>query len=122
MRYVITKQPNGMWQAALALPGGDGSLAAVAQGLSKAEATVAAARTAARGGIAAKSPNKVRAIAALATAAATPAIRDALRTHGLEAAKAAAQSVPGGAMVVKALELAAKYGPAKRLLKKLLPF
>lgn len=122
MRYVLSKQPNGMWQAALALPAGDGTLAAAAQGVTKAEATVAAARVAQKTGLAAKSPNKAAAIAALATAAATPAIRDALKEGGIQAAKLAASFIPGGSTVVKALELAAKYGPAKRLLSKLLPF
>jgi len=117
MQYVLTKNPDGTWQAALHLPRGDGTLSSVAQGITKAEATVKAARVAVSHG---QAPNKAKAIAALAKAAALPMVRDLLKTQGLAAAEAAASAIPGGGAVVAALKLAAKYGPAKRLLGRLI--
>lgn len=118
MRYTLARQSDGKWRASLELPAGDGSLAAVAQGLTKAEATIKAARTLQRHPDAPK--NKSGAIKALAAAAKNPLIRAALTDGGIQAAKLAASAIPGGAGVVKALELASKYGPAKRLLARLL--
>lgn len=121
MKYHLSKTPNGQWQAVLVLPAGDGSLQAVAQALDKFEALGKAATVATAHG---QSPAKAKAIATLAKGAAlvTPALRDVIRSQGLEAAKTAAMAIPGGGAVVAALNLAQKYGPAKRLLGKLLPF
>jgi hypothetical protein len=116
VRYVIAKQGDGTWRAAMELPHGDGTLQAVATGLSKAEATVKAARGMQATG---KSPKKSLLAKGLAQAASNPAIRDALKNYGMEAAQAAAASIPGGTLALKALKVAAKYGPAKRLLSKL---
>lgn len=119
MQYVITRKDDGTFSAALHLPAGNGTLAAVAEGITKAEAMHKAAKvaTAANHG-----PNKAEAVSILAkgAAAATPMIKDLLKTQGLEAAKAAASMVPGGGAVMAALSLASKYGPAKRLFGRLL--
>lgn len=117
MRYIVQKLPDGRFEASLMLPSGDGSWAAISQGISQAEALKKAA-TVARG--AGKSPNKAKAITAIATAAANPDIRNLLKTQGLKAAEEFAKTLPGGGLAVQALKLAAKYGPAKRLLGKLL--
>lgn len=117
MRYQLAKRRDGTWQAALLLPEGDGSLAAVATGLSKSEATLKAARVATATG---KAPvNKTKAVALLATAAGNPIVREALKAGGLKAAEAAASLIPGGGAIVAALKLAAKYGPAKKFLSRL---
>lgn len=118
MKYTLQKQPDGKWRASLELPAGDGTLTGVAQGLSKAEATIAAARLVSKHPQAPK--NKSAAIQAIASAAKNPAVRQALIDGGLKAAETAAAAIPGGAAVVSALKLAAKYGPAKRLLQRLL--
>jgi hypothetical protein len=119
LRYQLIRRKDGQWQAALLLPEGDGSFASVAKGLTKAEATVKAARAMQQSQPKAP-PNKTEAVKNLARAAATPAIREALKAGGLAAATAAAAAIPGGGAVVQALKLAAKYGPAKRFLSKLL--
>lgn len=121
VKYHLAKNAAGQWQAVLELPAGDGSLQAVAQSLDRFEALHKAAKVAQKHGT---SPAKARAVAVLAKGAAalTPGLRDMLRTQGLEAAKTAAMAMPGGGVVVAALNLAQKYGPAKRLLGKLLPF
>lgn len=117
MKYIIEKTPDGRWRAALHLPQGDGSFAAIADGISKAEATGKAAAVAHKSG---NSPNKAKAVLALAKAAAVPEIKNLLKEQGLAAATAAATMIPGGGAVVAALRLAAKYGPAKRLLGRLI--
>lgn len=119
LRYQLIRRKDGQWQAALLLPEGDGTFASVANGMSKAEATVKAARQMQKSQPKAP-PNKSAAVLNLAKAAATPAIRAALKEGGLAAATAAAGLIPGGGAVVKALQLAAKYGPAKRFLSRLL--
>ena len=117
VKYILEKQPDGTWRASLHLPAGDGSFAAVANGISKAEATQKAAGVAKAAG---HGPNKSQAVLQLAKAAAIPEIKNLLKEQGLAAATAAAQMIPGGAAVVTALRLAAKYGPVKRLLSKLI--
>jgi len=128
VQYLITRKADGTYQAAMRLPTGDGTLQAVAKGLSAAEATVKAAR-AASGKAAAKgtepaqvAAKKARTVAALAKVAANPVLRDALKSGGLEAAKAAASFLPGGALALKALNLAQKFTPAKKLLSRFLKF
>ena len=126
MQYVIAKDKQGRWQASMRLPTGDGSLESVARGLTKAEATVAAARASAAG--AAATPNatarkqarKAAIVGKLAAVAANPVLAKALRSGGLALAETVASTLPGGAMAVKVLKYAAKFGPAKRLLGKLL--
>jgi len=119
VKYILNRNSAGTWRAAILLPEGDGTFASVASGLSKGEAM---AKAAAKPGVIARSPAKAKAASLLATAAANPLIRDAIRHGGIEAAKMAATALPGGGAVVKALELAQKYKPAARLLKKLLPW
>lgn len=134
MNYIIAKQPDGSYQTILLTPSGQG---AKGHGPTKAHSVLNAVQN---GGekLAMSAPAKAKIVAALAQAAATPSIVDAiknqaiesgkdllkegLKTAGLEAAKAAASIIPGGGMVIKALELASKYGPAKKLLSKLLPW
>ena len=128
MQYLIKRNPNGTYSAAMRLPTGDGSLAAVAKGLSAAEATIKAARAAngkaAQAGTpqAAIAAKKANTVAALAKVAANPVLKEALLSGGLEAAKAAAAFIPGGSLALKALDLASKFGPAKKLLGKFLKF
>lgn len=128
MQYLISKRPDGTYQAAMRLPAGDGSLQSVAKGLSAAEATIKAARVAtgkanANGTMPAQvAAKKARTVAALAKVAANPVLRDALKSGGLEAAKAAASFLPGGALALKALDLAQKFTPAKKLLSRFLKF
>lgn len=119
MQYVITPMPGGKWRASLHLPSGDGSLSAVAHGINKAEATYKAAKIAKAHG---QAPNKSQAISILAKGAAqvSPAVKDILKSQGLEAAKAVVSTLPGGGAVMAALNLASKYGPAKRLFGRLL--
>lgn len=126
MQYVISKDKQGRWRASLQLPTGDGSLESVAKGLTKAEATILAARTAAAGAVATpgdaarKQARKAAIVGKLAQVAANPVIADALRKGGLALAETVASSLPGGAVALRVLKFAAKYGPAKRLLGKLL--
>lgn len=128
MRYVVQKNKDGTFSAAMQIPVGDGSLASVSKGLTAAEATVKAARTvnrtaSATGTLAASTAaKKANTVAALAKVAANPTLRSALKAGGLEAAKAAAAFIPGGSLALKALDLASKFGPAKKLLGKFLKF
>jgi pectin methylesterase-like acyl-CoA thioesterase len=133
VKYVITKKKDGTYQAAMLLPAGDGSVSAIGKGLSAAEATVAAAR-AAKGKLAASpaaqsapaqaaaAAKKANTVQVLAKVAQNPTIKSALLQGGLEAAKAAASFIPGGGLALKALDLASKFGPAKKLLSSFLKF
>jgi hypothetical protein len=133
MKYVISKKSDGTYQAAMMLPAGDGTVQAVAKGLSAADATIKAAR-AARGKLAASpaaaaapaqtsaAQKKANTVAVLAKVAANPTLKSALLSGGLEAAKAAAAFIPGGGLALKALDLASKFGPAKKLLGSFLKF
>lgn len=133
MKYVISRRADGTYQAAMMLPAGDGSVAAAAKGLTAAEATIKAAR-AARGKLAvspsaaaapaqaAAASKKANTVAVLAKVAANPTLKSALLSGGIEAAKAAAAFIPGGSLALKALDLAQKFGPAKRLLSSFLKF
>ena len=132
MKYVISKKADGTYQAAMLLPTGDGSVSAVGKGLSAAEATIKAAR-AARGKLAAspaaavspaaqQAAKKANTVQVLAKVASNPTIKSALLQGGIEAAKAAASFIPGGSLALKALDLAQKFGPAKKLLSSFLKF
>lgn len=126
MRYVVQRNKDGTFSAAMQLPVGDGTLQSVAKGLTAAEATVKAARTVNRTANAAQTPaaataaKKANTVAALAKVAANPTLKAALKAGGIEAAKAAASFIPGGTLALKALDLAQKFGPAKALLSKFL--
>lgn len=120
LKVVAKKGKDGRWTSALLLPEGDGSLAAVAKGMTAADATVKAARVARAAGVQRSKAAGVQAVAAVAK---NPILRDALAKGGLEAAKMAAAAIPGGAVALKALELAAKFKPARKLLSSLVkPF
>jgi hypothetical protein len=133
MKYVITKKKDGTYQAAMLLPAGDGSVSAAAKGLTAAEATVKAAR-AAQGKLAASpaaaaapaqtaaAAKKANTVKVLAKVASNPTLKSALLQGGIEAAKAAAAFIPGGSLALKALDLAQKFGPAKKLLSSFLKF
>lgn len=121
MQYRIKKQADGTWRAVMDLPAGDGSISAVANGLSAAEATVKAARgvtAAARGTRAGPSvAKKAATVALLAKVAANPAIKAALLSGGIEAAKMAAAVIPGGAVALRAFDLISKSGVAKSIFR-----
>jgi hypothetical protein len=117
----------------MVLPAGDGTVAAAAKGMSAAEATIKAARAAqgklAKSPAAAAAPaqtaaadKKANTVKVLAKIAANPTLKSALLQGGIEAAKAAAAFIPGGSLALKALDLAQKFGPAKKLLSSFLKF
>jgi hypothetical protein len=124
MQFVVTKQKDGTFRTYMTLPGSGGDLQAVAKGITAADATVKAARSISAKADAKKAPDKSKKKAALALAiaktAANPAVRAALKTGGLEAAKLAASAVPGGAIMIKALGIASKMPAARRLFKALI--
>lgn len=126
MQYILKKHANGQWQAALLLPQDGGDLAAIGRALSKSEATVNAARVAVKAAPTTSKPAQTRKKAALASAlaktAANPILRSALRSGGIEAAKAIASTLPGGSLALKALDMASKFKPAKAFLRKLIRF
>jgi len=128
MDYVLKKHKDGTFQTFLALPG-RGDLKSAATGVSRAEATIKAARglyakTANAANAAPPGPAKKAAVTkrrkaavalAISKAAANPAIRAALKNGGLQAAELAAAAIPGGAFAVKAIKIAQKFAPARRL-------
>jgi hypothetical protein len=127
MDYVLKRHKDGTFQMFLALPG-RGDIQSAAKGATRAEATVKAARqlygkSAAAAEAAppaqkaeAEKKRKKAAIAlAVAKAASNPAIRSALKTGGLAAAELAASAIPGGAIALKAVRLARKFAPARKL-------
>lgn len=132
MDYVLKKHKDGTFQAFLALPG-RGDLQSAATGVSRADATIKAARglygKAAQAAKTAPPDQKKTAVTkrrkaavalAISKAAANPAIRAALKNGGLAAAELAASAIPGGAFAVKAIKIARKFAPAAKLFKALI--